>query len=96
MTASHLFAINTGSSSVSSYGIANDGSLSLVGSTALSGSGLRAFDAALDPADSFLYVVDSGVAKISVFAVSDGGLTELASSPVSIPGGGAPFGIVVD
>jgi len=36
------------------------------------------------------------VAKISVFAVSAGGLTELASSPVSIPGGGAPFGIVVD
>jgi len=48
---SYLFAINTGSSSVSSYGIASDGSLSLVGSTSLSGSGLRAFDAALDPAD---------------------------------------------
>lgn len=93
---SHLYAINTGSSSVSSYGIANNGSLSLVGSTALHGSGLRAFDAALDPSDSFLYVVDSGAAKLSVFAVIGGGLTELASSPVSIPGGGSPFGIVVD
>jgi 6-phosphogluconolactonase len=92
----HLYAINTGSSTVSSYGIAGNGSLTLVGSTALSGTGLRAFDAALDPTDSFLYVVDSGVAKISVFAVSAGGLTELSSSPVSIPGGGAPFGIVVD
>ena len=92
----HLYAINTGSSSVSSYGIANDGTLSLVGSTALSGTGLRAFDAALDPTDSFLYIVDSGVAKITVFAISGGTLSELASSPVAIPGGGAPFGIVVN
>lgn len=91
-----LYAVNTASSSVSTYGIATDGSLSLFGSTALSGSGLRAFDAALDPSDSFLYVVDSGAAKVTVFAVSGAGLTELASSPVSIPGGGAPFGIVVD
>ncbi len=91
-----LYAINTGSSSVSTYGIANDGALSLVGSTALSGTGLRAFDAALDPTDSFLYIVDSGVAKITVFGVSGGTLSELASSPVAIPGGGAPFGIVVN
>jgi hypothetical protein len=40
-------------------------------------------------------VVDAGAAKISVFAIDGGSLTELASSPVSIPGGGAPFGMVV-
>jgi len=62
----------------------------------LSGSGLRPFDAALDPGDGYLYVVDAGVAKITVFAVDGGTLTELGTSPVPIPGGGAPFGIVVD
>lgn len=92
----YLFAVNTGSSSISSYGIAADGTLGLVGSTSLSGMGLRAFDAALDPGDGFLYVVDAGVAKISVLAVSGGTVSELGSSPVAIPGGGAPFGIVVD
>src|SRR5439155_5925857 len=92
----HLYAINTGSSSVSSYGIAADGALSLEGSTALSGTSLRPFDAALDPGDGYLYVVDAGVARITVFAVDGGTLSELAPSPVAIPGGGAPFGIVVD
>jgi 6-phosphogluconolactonase len=91
-----LYAVNTGSSSISAFGIAANGRLTLAGSTALTGTGLRAFDAAIDPTDSFLYVVDSGAAKISAFAIDGGSLTELASSPVSIPGGGTPFGIVVD
>src|SRR5437762_2644389 len=91
-----LYAINTGSSTVSSYGIAGDGSLSLAGSTALTGTGLRPFDAALDPTDGFLYVVDAGAAKITVFAVDGANLSELGSSPVAIPGGGTPCGIVVD
>jgi 6-phosphogluconolactonase len=91
----HLFAINTGSSTVSRYSIGGNGALTLLGSTPFSGTGLRPFDAAVDPTDSFLYVVDAGAAKISVFAVSGGDLTELSSSPVTIPGGGAPFGIVV-
>jgi 6-phosphogluconolactonase len=91
-----LFAVNTGSSSISGYTIAANGALSLVGSTSLSGTGLRAFDGALDPSDSFLYVVDAGVAKISAFNVSGASVTELGSSPIAIPGGGAPFGIVVD
>jgi 6-phosphogluconolactonase len=90
----NLYAVNTGSSSISAYGIAGNGSLSLVGSTPLTGSNLKAFDAGIDPTDSFLYVVDSGVAKISTFAIDGGSVTELA--PVSIPGGGTPFGIVVD
>ena len=68
----------------------------MIGSTTLSGSGLRPFDAQLDPSDSFLYVVDAGVAKISVLANDGGTLTELSGSPVAIPGGGSPFGIVVD
>ena len=32
----------------------------------------------------------------TVVCVNGGNLTELASSPVAIPGGVAPFGIIVD
>ena len=93
---STLFAVNTGSQSVSSYTIGAAGGLGLIGTTALSSSGLRAFDAQLDPTDSYLYVVDGGTATISVLANHGGNLTELGGSPVAIPGGGSPFGIVVD
>jgi hypothetical protein len=92
-----LFAINTGSGSISSYGIAADGGLSLLGSVPFNAAtGLRPFDARLDPTGDFLYVVDAGAAKVSAFAVDGGTLTELPSSPIAIPGGVAPFGIVVD
>jgi 6-phosphogluconolactonase len=93
----YLFAINTGTPSISRYSIAPDGVLTLLGSTPFhSPSGLRPFDARLDPAGRFLYVVDAGAKAVSVFAVRGGDLTELAASPVSIPGGVAPFGIIVD
>ncbi len=92
-----LFAINTGSGSISSYAIATDGGLTLLGSVPFNAAaGLRPFDARLDPSGAFLYVVDAGAAKVSAFAVAGGTLAELPSSPVSIPGGVAPFGIVVD
>ncbi len=92
----YLFAINTGSTTISRYAIDAAGSLALLGSTPFNTpTGLRPFDAQVDPSGSFLYVVDAGAAKISVFAIDGGSLTELASSPVAIPGGGAPFGMVV-
>jgi DNA-binding beta-propeller fold protein YncE len=59
-------------------------------------TGLRPFDAAVSPDGAYLYVVDAGVAKISAFAVDGTNLTELAGSPMAIPGGAAPFGMVVD
>ena len=93
---SRLFAVNTASGSISGYSIAADGSLTLAGSTTLKGTGLSSFDAGIDPTDSFLYVVDSGTAQISALAIDGTGLSELSGSPISIPGGGAPFGIVVD
>jgi 6-phosphogluconolactonase len=91
-----LFAINTGSGSISRYSVAADGSLTLAGSTALNGTGLRAFDAAVSPDGGYLYVVDAGVAKVSAFSVDGTTITELGGSPVAIPGGVAPFGMVVD
>lgn len=92
-----LFAINTAVPSVSAYAVGADGTLSLAASTPFaSPTGLRPFDAAVSPSGEYLYVVDAGAAKVSAFAVDGTALTELAGSPVAIPGGGAPFGIVVD
>jgi 6-phosphogluconolactonase len=92
-----LFAVNTAVPSISRYSVAADGTLTLVGSTAFaSPAGLRPFDAQVSPDGGYLYVVDAGVAKISAFKVDGTSLTELAGSPVSIPGGAAPFGMVVD
>ena len=42
-----------------------------------------------------LYVVDAGLATVSAFAVEEGNLTELDSSPFALPAGATPFGIVV-
>jgi 6-phosphogluconolactonase (cycloisomerase 2 family) len=92
-----LFAINTAVPSISRYTIAGDGTLGLVGSTTFNTpTGLRPFDAAASPDGGFLYVVDAGVAKVSAFAISGTSLTEIAGSPVTIAGGGAPFGLVID
>jgi DNA-binding beta-propeller fold protein YncE len=50
----------------------------------------------VSPDGGYLYVVDAGVAKVSAFAIDGTSLTELSGSPFSIPGGAAPFGMVVD
>jgi 6-phosphogluconolactonase len=92
-----LFAINTAVPSVSRYAVAADGTLTLIGSTGFSSpTGLRPFDAQVSPDGAFLYIVDAGVAKVSAFAIDGTSLTELAGSPFAIPGGAAPFGMVVD
>ena len=57
---------------------------------------LAPFDARLSPDGGTLWVVDSGRVAVSGLRVSGGDLTELASSPVSLPAGAAPFGIVVN
>lgn len=92
----YLFAINTASSTISTYGIAADGSLGVTSTTAFGGGVKGEEDARLDPTGSTLYVVDNGSGAISAFTVSGGTLTEIASSPVLFPTGSHPFGIVVD
>jgi DNA-binding beta-propeller fold protein YncE len=92
-----LFAVNTGTPSISSYAIGPTGVLTLEASTPFaSPTGLRPFDAMVDPSGQFLYVVDAGAAKVSAFSVDGGQVTEMSASPMAIPGGGAPFGMVVD
>jgi 6-phosphogluconolactonase len=91
----YLFAVNTASTTISSYRIKADGSLLLLGSTPFkSGTGIRPFDARLDPSGRWLYVADSALDAVTGFAVSGGNLTELPQSPFALPGGATPFGIV--
>ena len=55
-----LFTVNTAVPSISRYRILGDGSLSLLGSTVFNDpTGLRPFDARLDPSGKTLYVVDA-------------------------------------
>jgi len=92
----YLFTVNTGNSSISRYRIHADGTLTLLGSTPFKNpTGLRPFDARLSPNGNYLYVVDAGLDAVSVFAVDGGNLTELSASPVALPAGATPFGIVV-
>ena len=80
----YLFAVNTGSGNISSYSISPDGSLTLIGSTAITGGGAD-IDARLSPDGKYLLVDGSGMHFVSVFAVNGGTLTELPSSPTPLP-----------
>ncbi len=89
----YLFTVNTGSGNISSYSINPDGSLVLVGSTPISGGGAD-LDARLSPDGKYLLVDGAGQNFVSVFAVNGGSLTEVPSSPTSLPGGASSSGIV--
>jgi 6-phosphogluconolactonase len=93
----YLFTVNTGDSTISRYRIHADGTLKLLGSTPIKNPTgvLRSFDARLTPNGKYLYVVDAGLDAVSGFAVDGGNLTELSSSPMALPAGATPFGIVV-
>lgn len=89
-----LFAVNTGTGTISSYAIAPDGSLTLLGNTAVSAQGgVGAVDARLDPSGSTLFVDESRVGAIASFAVNGGSLTEEPATP--LPSGATPAGIAV-
>ena len=90
-----LFAVNTASNSISSYEIAPDGALTLLGSTALNEQAAGAEDARLAPDGRTLWVVETAGRAVGGFTVDGGRLTELPSSPASLPADSAPFGIVV-
>jgi 6-phosphogluconolactonase len=91
-----LFTVNTGSGSISRYAIASSGALTQLGSTPVKGtSSVGAVDARLSPDGSNLYVDEASTSAVAAFTVQGGSLTELASSPFSLPAGAAPAGIVV-
>jgi 6-phosphogluconolactonase (cycloisomerase 2 family) len=92
-----LFTVNTASGDISRYWIAPNGTLSLLGSTPVSSSGgVGAVDARLSPDGRTLYVDESRIGAVGAFAVEGGNLTELPSSPVSLPPGATPAGIVAN
>ena len=90
-----LFTVNTGSGEISRYAIAPNGTLTLLGSTPVSNTGgVGAVDARLSNDGRTLYVDESRVGAVGAFAVNGGNLTELPSSPVALPAGATPAGIV--
>jgi 6-phosphogluconolactonase len=90
-----LFTVNTGSGEISRYAIAPDGALTLLGSTPVSNTGgVGAVDARLSNDGRTLYVDESRIGTVGAFAVNGGNLTELPSSPVSLPAGATPAGVV--
>jgi 6-phosphogluconolactonase len=91
----YLFAINTAAQDISTYSINADGSLVFLTNTPFS-NGVGAVDARLSPDGSTLSVTGGRSHVVSTFAVSGSTLTELASSPVALPAGGSPTGLVVD
>jgi 6-phosphogluconolactonase (cycloisomerase 2 family) len=91
-----LFAVNTGSATISRYAVGANGSLVLLGNTAIAGSGaIGAVDARLSPDGTTLYVDESAAGAVAAFAVNGGSLSELPSSPTPLPAGAAAAGLVV-
>ena len=93
----YLFAVNTGSGTISRYSIAPGGSLTLLGSTTVSANGgVGAVDPGISPDGRYLYVNESKADAVGSFAISsDGNLTELPGSPTPLPAGATPAGIAV-
>jgi 6-phosphogluconolactonase (cycloisomerase 2 family) len=91
-----LFAVNTGTGTISRYSIGASGSLTLLGNTPVStASGVGAVDARLSSDGKTLFVDESRIGSVAAFAVSGGNLTELPTSPTALPTGATPAGLVV-
>jgi len=81
-----LFAVNTGSGTISKYAIAANGNLRLLSNTTVSAqAGVGAVDPVTSPDGRFLYVNESGTGTVAAFATSGTGVSELQGSPVALP-----------
>jgi hypothetical protein len=90
-----LFTVNTASGTISRFSIAPGGALTLLGSTPVAATGgVGAVDARLSPDGRYLYVDESKIGSVGIFAVTGGALTELPASPVKLPAGATPAGII--
>jgi 6-phosphogluconolactonase len=79
-----LYALNTGTGSVSSYSIAPDGDLTLLASTPLSTpvGAVTGTDVTVSNDDRTLYVNEAKAGTVAAFAINpDGTVTQLAGSP---------------
>lgn len=84
----YLYAVNTASGTVSEYSISPTGSLTLVTSTTISSAaGVGATDATVSADGRDLYVNESAAHAVAAFSINHGQLTELTSSPTTLPAG---------
>jgi 6-phosphogluconolactonase len=84
----YLYAVNTGSGTVSEHTINPSGSLSLVGSTTVGNTGgVGATDAVVSADGRDLYVNETAAHAVAAFSIDQGRLTELTSSPTALPAG---------
>ncbi len=89
-----LYAANSQSNNISTFQIASDGTLSLLGTISSGASGTR--EALIDPSGQYLLVTNSGLpGSISVFSLdaSTGALTAVSGSPFYA--NDSPSGIVM-
>jgi 6-phosphogluconolactonase len=81
-----LYAVNTGTGTISKYAIAPSGNLALLSNTAVNAqAGVGAVDPALSSDGRFLYVNESHIGSVAAFATNGNAVTELAGSPVTLP-----------
>lgn len=93
----YLFAVNTGSGTISRYAIAPNGRLALLGSTPVGANGgVGAVDPGLSPDGRTLYINESKIQAVGLFAVHNGTLTEEPGSPVALPAGASAAGLAVN
>jgi 6-phosphogluconolactonase (cycloisomerase 2 family) len=91
---SYAYTTNTGSGSISGYGINKDGSIFLLdpdGQTGITGPGSAPLDMALSNNSRFLYTLNSGNGTIGGFRVKSSG--QLIPLPVPIQATGLPEGV---
>jgi 6-phosphogluconolactonase len=92
-----LFTVNTASGTISRYAITPGGTLTLLGSTPVSGtSGVGAVDARLSPNGRWLLVDESAAHAVGTFILNDGNLAALPGSPTPLPAGATAAGIAVN
>jgi 6-phosphogluconolactonase len=81
-----LYAVNTGSGTISKYAIAPSGTLRLLSNTTVNAqAGVGAVDPATSPDGRFLYVDESRIGAVAAFATNGDAVTELPGSPAALP-----------
>ena len=81
-----LFAINTGSGTVSRFSIDRGGDLTLLGSTLVNDQGgVGGTDPTISPDGQSLYINETAAHGLAEMTIKGGNLTELPGSPIALP-----------
>jgi 6-phosphogluconolactonase len=76
------FTANTGSDTLSRYGVGSDGALTLLEAIAADLMGAKPIDMAMPQSGRFLYTLNAAAGTVGMFAVGpDGALTDLGDAP---------------